>query len=202
MKTVGIELDNVTKKFGDLVVFRNVNLSITSGIYHLIGRNGAGKTTLLRMIAGLDKNYSGKITVKGKNILYLTVDPVGIRPFTFRENLEILWNVFKIKPTSKQIAAIEDFFDGKIDTPYEKGSTGMKAKLGLSLVFVKDWDIVLIDESMSALDSRSVEMLVDRFVSMSENSVIIYVSHSTINKLLFDISNEIHIDKEKIITKS
>ena len=129
---------NCTKKFKKHFILNEVNFEIPKGIFHLKGRNGAGKSTLLRMIAGLDKKYSGDILKQEESTLYLNYDPIGIHPFTIRENLEILWNTFKIIPTKDQLSLIDEFFDGNLDVSYSKASTGMKAKIGLSLVFVKD----------------------------------------------------------------
>ncbi|MEV2281917.1 ATP-binding cassette domain-containing protein [Paenibacillus larvae] len=201
---MNVEFIDCTKQFKDTHILDNVNFSIQPGLFHLTGRNGAGKSTLLRMISGLDKQYSGRITTSEKSTLYLTVDPIGIHPFTIRENLEILWNTFGITPSAEQFAKVNDFFDSKLDVPYGKAATGMKAKLGLSLLFVKDWEIVLIDEAMSTLDSESVEMLSERLVALSERkaSIIIYVSHSMINKRLYDKSSAIHIEEGALSWKN
>ena len=57
-----IKFKNISKKFGKKVIFKNFSLGIGEyGIYALKGVSGSGKTTLLRMIAGLDKRYSGEI---------------------------------------------------------------------------------------------------------------------------------------------
>ena len=112
---MGLEFVECTKNFKNTMILDKVNFSIPSGLFHLVGRNGAGKSTLLKMIAGLDKRYSGGIETNNKSNLYLNVDPIGIHPFTIRENLEILWNTFKITPTEEQMCNVNDFFDGKLD---------------------------------------------------------------------------------------
>jgi ABC-2 type transport system ATP-binding protein len=192
---VGLELVNCTKKFKDVLIFNKVSFTISTGIFHLKGRNGVGKSTFLRMISGLDKKYTGDIIANGNSILYLNIDPIGIHPFTLRENLEILWKTFNINPTTKQLTKVNDFFDGNLDVSYSKASTGMKAKLGLSLIFVKDWETILIDETMSSLDSESIDMLSERLIELSERktATIIYVSHSLVNKRLKDNSCIIYI---------
>ncbi len=192
---MGLELVNCTKKFKDVLIFNKVSFTISTGIFHLKGRNGVGKSTFLRMISGLDKKYTGDIIANGNSILYLNIDPIGIHPFTLRENLEILWKTFNINPTTKQLTKVNDFFDGNLDVSYSKASTGMKAKLGLSLIFVKDWETILIDETMSSLDSESIDMLSERLIELSERktATIIYVSHSLVNKRLKDNSCIIYI---------
>ncbi|GAA0308574.1 ABC-2 type transport system ATP-binding protein [Gracilibacillus halotolerans] len=196
---MSIELQCCTKKFKKDIILDKINFTIPTGIFQLTGRNGAGKSTLLKMITGLDKDYSGNIISNKKVILYLNVDPIGVHPFTIRENLEILWNTFNISPSRKQITKINDFFDGKLDVSYSKASTGMKAKLGLSLIFVKDWEIILIDETLSSLDSRSIEMVAEKLVQIKDKATIIYVSHSLVNKHLDDNSSNILIKRGSLL---
>lgn len=195
---MSIEFKGCTKKFKEKTILSNVNFTIQKGLYHLKGRNGAGKSTVLRMIAGLDKKYLGQIAVSGNSILYLNVDPIGIRPFTIRENLEILWNTFNIKLAEEQLSKVDEFFDGNLDISYSKASTGMKAKIGLSLILVKDWEVILIDEAMSTIDSESIKILSERLITLSNKATIIYVSHSMINKELIDNSRAIYIEKGEL----
>lgn len=201
---MGIEFMGCTKKFKNNFILDNVNFTIPTGLFHLTGRNGAGKSTLLRMISGLDKKFSGNISANKQSILYLNVDPIGIHPFTIRENLEILWKTFNIRPSTEQLTQVNAFFDNNLDTSYSKASTGMKAKLGLSLIFVKDWEVILIDETMSTLDSESIDMVSERLVDFSAKkiSTIIYVSHSMVNTRLKDASSSIYIGGGEILWKN
>jgi ABC-2 type transport system ATP-binding protein len=201
---VSLEFVDCTKKFKNNLILDKANFRISTGLFHLTGRNGAGKSTLLKMISGLDKMYSGDIISSNAPTLYLNVDPIGIHPFTIRENLEILWNTFNIKPSTEQLSKVEDFFDNNLDGSYSRASTGMKAKVGLSLVFVKDWETILIDETMSSLDTESIDMLSERLVDLSKKKVatILYVSHSMVNKRLKDNSNVISIGEGGLLWKS
>ena len=70
-----IELKQVTKKYGQATVLKNITLSIEEpGIYCLLGRNGAGKTTLLKSITGYQNITTGTIQVDGKTITTSTLD--------------------------------------------------------------------------------------------------------------------------------
>lgn len=191
---------NCTKRFKNHSVLNEVTFEIPKGLFHLKGRNGAGKSTLLRIVSGLDKRYSGDIIKQEGAILYLNYDPIGIHPFTIRENLEILWNTFKITPSTAQLSLVDEFFDGNLDVSYSKASTGMKAKIGLSLAFVKDWEIILIDETMSTLDTESIDMLSKRLVHLSKKQIatVIYVSHSMVNKRLNNNSNIIYLEEGEL----
>ncbi len=70
-----IELKEVTKRYGQAAVLKNINLSIEEpGIYCLLGRNGAGKTTLLKSIAGYQNITEGESRVDGRRIATSTLD--------------------------------------------------------------------------------------------------------------------------------
>ncbi|MEC1966743.1 ATP-binding cassette domain-containing protein [Bacillus cereus] len=188
-----IELKKCTKKFNEKIILNEVTTTIPNGLFRLTGKNGVGKSTFLRMISGLDKKYSGELVLGNGQTLYLNVEPVGIHPFTLKENLEILWKAFDLHPSVEQLAKVTEFFDGNLNVSYSQSSTGMKAKLGLSLIFVKDWDVILIDETMSSLDSDSIAMITDALINSTKKnkSTIIYVSHSLINETLDQNSSSI-----------
>ena len=63
-----LELDGLTKEFGDFTAVNHIDLTMTNGVYGLLGVNGAGKTTLMRMLCTLLKPTSGTIYCNGKDI--------------------------------------------------------------------------------------------------------------------------------------
>ena len=64
-----IQISNLTKKYGETVVFSNLNYTFENTcIYGLFGRNGAGKTTLLNILSNYDKNYTGVISIDGEKM--------------------------------------------------------------------------------------------------------------------------------------
>ena len=68
----GIELENVTKRFGDVVAIDNVSLTIPPGTYCcLLGPSGCGKTTLLRMIAGHEAPTAGDVRIDDSSVVGL-----------------------------------------------------------------------------------------------------------------------------------
>ena len=63
-----LKITNLSKKFGDFTAVDNLNVTMTTGVYGLLGVNGAGKTTLMRMLCTLLKPTSGTIYCDGKDI--------------------------------------------------------------------------------------------------------------------------------------
>ena len=64
-----LKIENLTKEFGQFTAVDHLNITMTSGVYGLLGVNGAGKTTLMRMLCTLLRPTSGKITCNGRDIL-------------------------------------------------------------------------------------------------------------------------------------
>lgn len=64
-----IQISNLIKKYGETVIFSNLNYTFENTcIYGLVGRNGAGKTTLLNILSNYDKNYTGVISIDGEKM--------------------------------------------------------------------------------------------------------------------------------------
>lgn len=150
----------------------------------LIGRNGAGKTTLLRLLNGLIKPNSGKITIYGR-IGALIALGAGFNPIlTGRENIYINGSVLGLtkKEVDKKLdqiiefAEIEDF----IDTPVQNYSSGMQVKLGFSVAAILlEPDILLLDEVLAVGDVgfqlKCFELLGEL---KANNTSIILISHN------------------------
>ena len=66
LKTIGL-----TKKFGSKTAVDNLNITLTNGVYGLLGANGAGKTTLMRLLCNIHNPTSGRILLNEKNIVGL-----------------------------------------------------------------------------------------------------------------------------------
>lgn len=64
----GIKNDRTDKKFGSKTAVDNLNITLTNGVYGLLGANGAGKTTLMRLLCNIQNPTSGKILLNGKTL--------------------------------------------------------------------------------------------------------------------------------------
>lgn len=159
-----------------LDLFRGESLGI-------IGRNGAGKSTLLRLLAGVIKPDRGELFNPGYRASLLTLQ-LGFVPYlTGRENAYLsgmLLGLSRRQVAEKMDAIIEfsglgEFFDQPIRTY----SSGMRARLGFSVAFQVDPDILLIDEVLGVGDAefkeKSNAALRERIRS---SKTIIFVSHS------------------------
>lgn len=140
-------------------------------IFGLLGPNGAGKTTTIKMITGLLRPTSGKITVMGKDVdkkpmealsnigTVLAGDRSVYWKLTARENLEYFASLYGCgkkegKKRAEDIITRLELSD-KADVLVEKFSTGMKQKVALGKALIPNAPVVLLDEPTLGLDPQS-----------------------------------------------
>ncbi len=138
---------------------RDVSFELRRGeCLGLIGHNGAGKTTLLKMLNGLIKPDSGKITMRGR-VGALIALGAGFNPIlTGRENIYINGSVLGLskKEIDGKIDEIIDFAEiGEfIDSPVQNYSSGMSVRLGFSIASSLSPDVLILDEVLAVGDDQ------------------------------------------------
>lgn len=199
-----LEFENVTKYYGNELVFNNVNLKIKKGeVISLVGKSGSGKSTLLKCINRLEGINDGKIKFKGMDISEISLvelrQKIGIvfQDYNLFEHLTVLDNLtiglIKIKGYSKKesihkaltVLKKVDLADKKDKYPDEL-SGGQKQRVAIARTLLMEPDIILLDEPTSALDKEmkdSVLELINELVD--EDMTLIVVSHEDefINKV-------------------
>lgn len=148
----------------------------------LIGRNGAGKTTLLKMLNGVIKPDTGKITQKGKMGALIALG-TGFNPLlSGREN--IIANAMVLGLSKREIdEAIDEIIDFSdlrdfIDAPVRNYSSGMQVRLGFSIATVINPDILILDEVLAVGDASFRHKCYHRINKLMKRSAVILVSHS------------------------
>lgn len=124
-----IEIKNLSKRFNDIEVIKNVSLKIEEGkIYGIIGHSGAGKSTLLRCINGLESYEEGSITVMGKEVNKLR----GYELREFRKKLGMIFQGFNLlnrKTVFENIALPLEVWGFEEEyRAYKEGLNGKKAR--------------------------------------------------------------------------
>lgn len=202
-----IQLNRVTKQYGQAAVLKNITLSIDEpGIYCLLGRNGAGKTTLLKSIAGYRNITSGTIQVDGRTITTATLDTgvSYIENFAKHFNLpvrKLLRIAAEVNPNYDYDFASEMMerfeLDGK--KKFSHLSLGMKTMVSTIICLASNKDVILLDEPVLGFDAimrvEFYDMLAESF---QKHPRIIIVSTHIIEEIAKTIQKLIIIDKGSI----
>lgn len=202
-----IELQQVTKRYGQAAVLKNITLSIDEpGIYCLLGRNGAGKTTLLKSIAGYQNITDGCIKVDGKEITTSTLD-TGV---SYIENFAKHFNlpVRKLLKIASEVNPDYDYdfasemmerfeLDGK--KKFSHLSLGMKTMVSTIICLASSKAVILLDEPVLGFDAimrvEFYDMLTESF---KKHPRIIIVSTHIIEEIAKTIEKLIIIDRGSI----
>jgi len=185
-----VEIENLTKKFGDTTVLHDISLSLEKNKIHgLIGRNGSGKTMLLKCICGFVIPTSGTIKVYGKQIgrdcdvpenVGIIIEAPGFLPnYDGYTNLKFLAAI-KNNISKEQIyEAIKKVgLDPKSKKHVGKYSLGMRQRLGLAQALMEDPEILILDEPMNGLDNQGVNDMRKLIQELrNQGKTIILASH-------------------------
>jgi lipopolysaccharide transport system ATP-binding protein len=161
----------------------DVNFELKRGeCLGLIGHNGAGKSTLLKMLNGLIKPDSGRITMKGRIGALIELN-AGFNPIlTGRENVYVYGTIlgFSKKEIDQKYRAIVEFAEmgDFMEMPFRSYSSGMKVRLGFAVAAQMEPDVLLIDEVLSVGDIGFRAKCFNAISKLIDNSAVIFVSHN------------------------
>lgn len=186
-----IEIKNLTKKFKEVTVLDNVNISFEKGMIHgLIGRNGSGKTMLMKCVCGIIPYTTGKITVDGKVIgkdvdipanVGVIIETPGFLPnYSAFDNLYFLAKI-RNKIGKEQIKSSISSVGLNPDDKKHVGkySLGMRQRLGLAQAIMENPDLLILDEPMNGLDKDGVADMRKYLLDLKEQGkTILIASHS------------------------
>lgn len=186
-----LKVENVTKKYGDLVAVNDLSFEVKDGeIFGLLGLNGAGKTTTFRMILGLLDDYTGNITIDGKKINYDITDKIGflteerslLTKLTVYEQI-IYYGVLKSMTEEEIDKKIDYWLDrfGIIDYKNKKIkelSKGNQQKVQFISSIINEPKLLILDEPFSGLDPINVELFKKVILELKDKGTsIIFSSH-------------------------
>ena len=181
-----IEINNLTKSFGDLTALDDVTVSLEQGqIVGLLGPNGSGKTTLIKILNGLLQPTSGSVTINGsapgvetKKVVAYLPDRNALPDYmTASQLMDIYEDFFEDFDRLKAEAMIDDLGINRKQT-MKKMSKGTKEKLQLCLVMARQAEVYLLDEPIGGVDPATRDYILRTIISnYNENAVVLISTH-------------------------
>jgi ABC-type polysaccharide/polyol phosphate transport system ATPase subunit len=169
---------------GEFWALEDVSFEVRRGeVLGLIGENGAGKSTLLKLIHGLVKPDGGRVTVRGR-VQALIELGAGFDPvLSGRENIYVSGAIFgltkaqvdKLMPSIIEYSGLSEF----LDAPVKSYSSGMRARLGFSVMAQLEADVILIDEVLAVGDLAFQEKCMRTVMALREQEKsVVFVTHT------------------------
>lgn len=189
-----LEINGLSKNFGDLEILKDINFSVIEGEFlSILGSSGCGKTTLLRIIAGIENQDLGEIYKEGMNISKLDPLKRGIgfifQNYALFPNMTVLENVrypLKIRknydknPTEEAMKILENVGLSKhLKKRPHQLSGGQQQRVAIARTLALSPDVILLDEPLSALDAETRLILRKELKRIQRDFgvTMIYVTH-------------------------
>lgn len=190
---IAINVTGLVKTYGKVKALDGLDLEIPQGsIFGFLGPNGAGKTTTLRILAGLARPTSGKITIAGVEMVngapkpsplvgYLPEEPAfyqWMTPVEFMRFSAEIFGIHKRQADEKTEHLLKLVGLSEVKKRRIGGfSRGMRQRLGIAQALVNDPKILLLDEPLSALDPSGRKDILELIESLSQKCTVLMSSH-------------------------
>lgn len=191
MSNAIVEIDNVSKRFDNIVAVDRISLRVNKGqTLGLIGPNGAGKTTLLRIISSLARPDSGDIRIQGESVRenprdvrrmlgFMPAEFGSPRNLTIAEYLDYFGCMYALSKPNRiqriqEVCELTDL-SGREDVMIKGLSTGNRQRLLLAKTLLHDPQVLVLDEPASGLDPRArteLRGIVRALASMGKTIII------------------------------
>ena len=171
-----LELENITKKYKNNILFDQLNLKLNNpGFYLITGKSGQGKTTLLNILAGFISFEKGERKENDCNIAYIFQEYELINELTVIENLRLNSRVFNSNFETEFISKLG--LDDLLHHYPSELSGGQKQRVGIARALMQEPNFILCDEPTESLDIDNANIVIDLLKELSSEVVVVVVSH-------------------------
>lgn len=186
-----IVLSGISKNYESETILEDVTFSFKEGINLIDGKSGVGKSTLLKILLGLIKSSSGKVTI------YSRADDLNLYAYSGQSNklfnLSVIENLIYPKTvdhlSSSERMKLESLLDEfgfrksilnkDIAKEGENLSGGERKRLSILRALIRPSKVVILDEPFANLDPNNIEIVARKIQDLSKNRIVIIVSHET-----------------------
>lgn len=214
-----LDLENLHKAFGSLVVTKRVNLSIAEGERHVvIGPNGAGKSSLVHQITGQLKPSSGRVMFKGKDITGARPDHIcqlGVgrtfqknnlfRSMSVRENVRLAvqakqggwYEAFRaVTMRRSQYERADEILEQirlthGVHRPVSSLSYGEQRQLEVAIALAAEPQLLLLDEPTSGMSPAETDRMIDLVRGLPKSLALLMIEHDM--KVVFSLADRITV---------
>ena len=204
-----IELNNISKKYGDQIVLDGFSYTFgENGITCLLGASGSGKSTLLNLLAGFDREYSGKILVDGQVLSELSDEELceyrkHTIGFVFQEyhlltGYTVLENILlAAELTCQDNAQNREWalsllrrlnIEEKANEKTENLSGGQKQRVAIARALAGNPKVILADEPTGALDRKTADEIMAILSEIAKQSPVLIITH---DRKICDYADEV-----------
>lgn len=209
-----LEIKNLNKKYGERVIFKNLNLTVEPGeIMTIVGPSGIGKTTFLRILAGLMAADSGEMLLAGHQV-DVTGNRLGAEvgvifqdfnlfpQYTVKENIGLAPKLVAGMSTDEVTKSVDTLMEQLDLTSYQEQyphalSGGQKQRVAIARALAMQPDVLAYDEPTSGLDEASTARVVDVIKDLQAQGVTqLIVTHdlafaNQLNGRVFDFATDV-----------
>ena len=187
-----LEINNLSKKYGDKKALNKFSCKFTEGIYGLLGPNGAGKSTFMNILVDAIDRSSGEILYNGKETISMGKDYrnlIGYMPqqqgvydsFTVAEFLDYIAGLKGLKKTEakkriEEVLKFVNLYDVK-NKKLKSFSGGMKQRALIAQAILNDPKILILDEPTAGLDPKERIRIRNLISQIGFNKIVIIATH-------------------------
>ena len=183
-----IVVENLSKSYGEVEVLNNYSEVFKEGkVSILTGSSGVGKTTLIRILMGLEKSDSGKVTgLEGKRISAVFQDDSLCSNLSVLSNIRLVCDDIdrNIVEKNLELLGLKDCIDKRV----RELSGGMKRRVAILRAILYEFDVLIMDEPFKGLDTDTKKKVINFISDNIKNKIVILISHDLDDKNYFDNS--------------
>ncbi len=208
-----INVQNITKKYGEKTVLDNIGFQIPAGeTVAIVGPNGTGKTTLLEILMTIRKVDTGEVNILGKNAneqkgvddirskIGVMLQEGGMYNYIkLREALDLFASFYSVG--KEKIEKLVEYFELKpyLNSKFDKLSGGWKQRFLLAIAFLHDPDLIFLDEPTTGLDPKATQLVWDKIKGGEQKDKTILVSTHSMEEVDKYCDRVIVLNKGKIV---